>query len=95
LKDSKSPNAIEVQIDGKTAILFPIKRRLPQNKPRKRRLTRSRNRSRPVHRVNSVGSPLRCDRGRSDPAQVTENDDAIYRHARLGGTLNFYYRKAA
>ena len=29
------------------------------------------------------------------PAAVTANDGAIYRHARLGGTLNFYFRKAA
>jgi putative transposase len=29
------------------------------------------------------------------PAAVTANDGAIYRHARLGGTLSFYYRKAA
>jgi len=26
---------------------------------------------------------------------VAANDGAIYRNARLGGTLNFYYRKAA
>ena len=29
------------------------------------------------------------------PAVVAANDGAIYRRARLGGTLNFYYRKAA
>ena len=29
------------------------------------------------------------------PAVVAANDDAIYRHARFGGTLNFYYRQAA
>ena len=29
------------------------------------------------------------------PAIVAANDGAIYRRARLGGTLNFYYRKAA
>jgi putative transposase len=29
------------------------------------------------------------------PAAVTANVGAIYRRARLGGTLNFYYRKAA
>ena len=29
------------------------------------------------------------------PAVVAANDGAIYRHARLGGTLNFYYRQAA
>jgi len=29
------------------------------------------------------------------PAVVAANDGAIYRHARLGGTLNFYYHKAA
>jgi putative transposase len=29
------------------------------------------------------------------PSAVTANVDAIYRRARLGGTLNFYYRKAA
>jgi hypothetical protein len=29
------------------------------------------------------------------PAVVAANDGAIYRHARLGGTLSFYYRKAA
>ena len=29
------------------------------------------------------------------PAVVAANEGAIYRHARLGGTLNFYYRKAA
>src|SRR6202158_4918183 len=29
------------------------------------------------------------------PAAVAANDGAIYRHARLGGTLNFYYREAA
>ena len=29
------------------------------------------------------------------PAVVAANDGAIYRHARLGGILNFYYRKAA
>jgi putative transposase len=29
------------------------------------------------------------------PAAVTANVDAIYRRAPLGGTLNFYYRKAA
>jgi transposase InsO family protein len=28
-------------------------------------------------------------------AVVAANDGAIYRHARLGGTLNFYYRQAA
>jgi putative transposase len=29
------------------------------------------------------------------PAPVTANVGAIYRRARLGGTLNFYYRNAA
>jgi hypothetical protein len=29
------------------------------------------------------------------PAAVIANVDAICRRARLGGTLNFYYRKAA
>ena len=29
------------------------------------------------------------------PAIVAATDGAIYRHARLGGTLNFYYRPAA
>ena len=29
------------------------------------------------------------------PAAVTGNDGPVYRHARLGETLNFYYRKAA
>src|ERR1700730_1068198 len=29
------------------------------------------------------------------PAVVAANEGAIYRHARLGGTLNFYYRQAA
>jgi transposase InsO family protein len=29
------------------------------------------------------------------PAIVAANDGAIYRRARLGGTLNFYYRQAA
>lgn len=29
------------------------------------------------------------------PTVVAANDGAIYRHARLGGTLSFYYRKAA
>jgi putative transposase len=29
------------------------------------------------------------------PAVMAANDGAIYRHARLGGILNFYYRKAA
>lgn len=29
------------------------------------------------------------------PAVVAANDGAIYRHARLGGTLNFYSRKAS
>jgi hypothetical protein len=29
------------------------------------------------------------------PAAVTANDGTIYRRARLGGTLNFYCRKAA
>ncbi len=29
------------------------------------------------------------------PAAVTANDGAVYRRARLGGTLNFYYCKAA
>ena len=29
------------------------------------------------------------------PAVVAANEGAIYRHARLGGTLNFYYHKAA
>ena len=29
------------------------------------------------------------------PAVVIANDTAIHRHARLGGTLNFYYCKAA
>jgi hypothetical protein len=29
------------------------------------------------------------------PAFVAANDGAIYRHARLGGTLNFYFHKAA
>ena len=29
------------------------------------------------------------------PAPVTANHGTIHCHARLGGTLNFYYRKAA
>ena len=29
------------------------------------------------------------------PAAVTASHGAIHRYARLGGTLNFYYRKAA
>ncbi len=29
------------------------------------------------------------------PAAVTASHGAIHRHARLSGTLNFYYRKAA
>ena len=29
------------------------------------------------------------------PAAIQENDGAVHRHTRLGGTLNFYYRKAA
>ena len=29
------------------------------------------------------------------PAVVAANEGAIYRHSRLGGTLNFYYRQAA
>jgi len=29
------------------------------------------------------------------PAPIPVNDGAVHRHARLGGTLNFYYRKAA
>jgi putative transposase len=29
------------------------------------------------------------------PASIPLNDGAVHRHARLGGTLNFYYRKAA
>jgi transposase InsO family protein len=29
------------------------------------------------------------------PAIIAANDGAIHRHMRLGGTLNFYYRKAA
>jgi len=29
------------------------------------------------------------------PTVVAANDGAIYRHTRLGGTLNFYYRQAA
>jgi hypothetical protein len=29
------------------------------------------------------------------PAVVAANEGAIYCHARLGGTLNFYYRQAA
>ena len=29
------------------------------------------------------------------PAAMEPKDGAVLRHARLGGTLNFYYRKAA
>jgi putative transposase len=29
------------------------------------------------------------------PSVVAANDGAICRHARLGGTLNYYYREAA
>ena len=29
------------------------------------------------------------------PTVMAANDGAIYRHTRLGGTLNFYYRQAA
>src|SRR2546427_6950747 len=29
------------------------------------------------------------------PAAMPANDGAVVRHTRLGGTLNFYYRKAA
>ena len=29
------------------------------------------------------------------PASIRANDGAVHRHARLGGTLNFYYRRAA
>ena len=29
------------------------------------------------------------------PAPITVNGGAVHRHARLGGTLNFYYREAA
>jgi len=29
------------------------------------------------------------------PADIEAKDGAVLRHARLGGTLNFYYRKAA
>jgi hypothetical protein len=29
------------------------------------------------------------------PAVDARAEGAVYRHARLGGTLNFYYRKAA
>jgi hypothetical protein len=29
------------------------------------------------------------------PAVVAANEGAIYRHARLGGTFNFYYHQAA
>ncbi len=29
------------------------------------------------------------------PVAMPANDGAVIRHARLGGTLNFYYRQAA
>jgi len=43
-------------------------------------------------RTQSLGLENRLIR---TPAVVAANDSAIYRHARLGVTLSFYYRNAA